>query len=132
MIDHILAFSDEASAKSALPQYVSKDENGAIHWNASVGIYGQTVTVTPAVWDNTDPRNPVLVTPAVTLPGFWLSLGLKEQSQELIDLPNYALRFTFNRNTGTFGYLAPSLNQALLATAKIEPTFAGVNYPFNG
>lgn len=123
MIDHTLVFASEAAARVAL---------GVEEFDMSIGIYGQTVTTTPAVWDTTNPLEPVLVTPAVILPGFWLSLGLKEQSQDLINLPNYALRFTYNRETGKFDYKAPNLNLALLATAKIEPTFAGVNYPFNG
>lgn len=127
MFDHVCAFSSEDAAKAALPGY---NPNGG--WNYSIGIFGQTVTTSPAVWDRTDPEHPVLVTPAQTLPGFWLTITLPALSEEIKNLPNNACRFVFDYDAQSFAYTAPDLNAALLQTAKIEPVFAGRTYPFGG
>lgn len=127
MLDHVFNFPDEETAKDALTDYC-RDGN----WNTSVGIYGQTVTITPAVWDSTDPMAPVLVTPAVTAPGYWCSISLTEYKPEFAEIPNNALRFAFDCDTQTFVYLAPNIDMNLLQTATIEPVFAGHHYPFGG
>lgn len=126
MIDHALRFSDETTAQTALPAFY------ATAWDGSRCIPKQTITTSPAVWDNTDPMHPVLVTPATTLSGFWITIALDSLSQDLVSLPNGALRFAFDRDAQAFVHRAQDLNLALLATAKIEPVFAGVTYPFGG
>jgi len=128
LVDHVFAFTSEAQAKEALSTHVNQD-----NWDTSIGIYGQTVTITPAVWDNTDPMAPVLVTPAVTAPGWWCSIALP--TLRYTQLPQ--LRFAMQRNEdesipSTMIYQAADFNAALFATAKIEPVFTGVTYPFNG
>lgn len=128
MIDHVLNFATEQAAIAALPAYYVSNA-----WDQSKTYPNQTVTLIPAVWDNTDPLYPVLITPAVTLPGFWISISLSELDQKLIDLPNYALRFATNRDlsrpgTNKYVYLAPDLNKVQLVTGKIEPVPAGATY----
>lgn len=132
MLDHVFCFPDEATAKASLPEYVSADGEGNSLWNTSVGIYGQTVTITPAVWDHTDPMAPVLVTPAVTAPGYWCSISLTEYKPEFAEIANNALRFAFDCDTQQFVHLAPNIDQNLLQNATIEPVFAGHHYPFGG
>lgn len=126
MIDHVFCFTSEETAKAALTDYCREG-----NWDTSVGIYGQTVTITPAVWDNTDPMAPVLVTPAVTAPGYWCSISLTEYKPEFAEIADTALRFAFDCDTQTFVYTAPNIDMNLLQTATIEPVFAGHAYPFN-
>lgn len=126
-IDHVAKFTDEAGAADALPSYRAGDG-----WDTSRVLAGVSIITADAVWDNTDPQNPVLVSPEQTLPGFWLAIGLPELSQDLIALPGNALRFAANRETGQIIYTAPDLNVALLASARVSPVFAGSQYQFGG
>lgn len=132
LIDHVFCFTNEAQAKQLLPNHFTTTEQQD-YWDTSIGIYNQKVTVQDAVWNNTDPMNPILVSPPVYAPGWWCSIALKELSYTNLS----QLRFAMQRNEderlpSTLVYQAADFNAALFATAKIEPVFTGVNYPFNG
>lgn len=91
IFDYLLQFDDEEAAATALSDellaaygFVVDDGEGGYIWDASKVITGVRYITQEAVWDFTDPDNPVLVTPEVIEDGFWLwiSLTLPDESAQ--------------------------------------------------
>ena len=135
MIDNILHFADEAAAQAALPSYCVTDADGIKHWDQSRVIPGLSIITAEAVWDNSGER-PVLVSPEVTLPGFWLAIGLSSSSSLRADLAAMdecvliADRAAANRGEQFIVYMGSSVDPQVVASARVAPVFAGSRYPF--
>ncbi|GLK74683.1 hypothetical protein KHC23_08660 [Ancylobacter dichloromethanicus] len=110
MIDHLLRFSDEASAMAALPGYVL-DGIDAPLWDTSCVI--------PDVkaYRITEIRE--------YLPGWYLIIARPERDAAL---EGEACVLIGDRETGAVLYTITTPED--LATLAIEPTFAGSAYPF--
>ena len=97
---------------------------------------------TEAVWDNTDPENPILTTPEAILPGY--SLWMAENRTDVTSwatMPQWMkdmgdiLQLMTDRvmwsktplNPNYMIYVHPSLT---LVDSQLSPTLAGVSYPF--
>jgi len=127
MKHHFMRFADEDAAKLALAAY---RRSGA--WDTSRVIPNQRVVLARAVWDETDQDNPVIVSPEVRLPGYFVTVSLSALDTDLRDLPNNACRLIGDSVTGELVYVAPDLDTGLLTTAIIEPVPAGAPYNFGG
>ena len=121
------AAADETSAKAAVPACVSDSGD----WRLDFCLPGISIyTVAPGV--DTD-GNPIEVRTYV--PGFHVDMALTAVRTDLCPPP--ACRLIADRAAAIRGepflrYVAPDLDQTILAKGKIEPTFAGSNYPFGG
>ncbi len=157
MFDHVMLFADEAAALTALKPlgYAMTDEDGNDQFKASQVLVVRLVLV-DAVWDNSDPENPILTTPEVVAPGFYVVVSAKAQDESLKALPNNACRLVADRTligkrtpaewdytdpdnpvlisgnepVPIIVYEAPDLDAGTLSKARIDPMFAGANYPF--
>lgn len=58
MFDHVLTFADEYAAKAVLSSYGTEDE-GQWHWDGSRVLANVKIVMQDAVWDMSDPENPV-------------------------------------------------------------------------
>lgn len=130
MKDHIMRFVSEQDAKVAMPQFVFDGE-----WDASRVIAPIQIVTAEAEIDDTDPENVIVLVPRETLPGYWLAIALPEVSPDLRGLGGEACRLIADRDLAAAGqpffvYVAPSVDAGLLATARIEPVFAGNAYSF--
>ena len=131
MFDHIIKGGDsEADALALLPDYHSDGD-----WRGDVVIPNLKIITADAVWDTSDPQEPVLVSAEESLPGFWLAIALPEVSQVLIALPNDACRLIADREAAGRGeeyirYVSPAVEPSMLTTATVAPVFAGSAYPF--
>lgn len=134
IIAHLLHFASEAAAFAALEGLEFTGWQGQtlqiVHqngdtktWDQSFVVANQTITTSPAVWDRTDPENPVLVTPAVTEPGFTLSVYLPALSE---DLRPHAL-VIYDQDAQSV--LQKSIS-APAATATVDPIFSDREFPF--
>jgi len=127
MFNHFMKFPDEASAKGALAAYLIA---GA--WDLSRVIPDQRVVLARAEWDDSDPEDPVQLSPAVHMPGYFVTVSLADIDANLRDLPNHACRLIGDSVAGGFVYTAPDLDEGLLESAIIEPVPAGASYAFGG
>lgn len=138
MIDHLAAFPDEAAARAALPSFCAQGKDGSWRWDASRVVPGLSVIMADAVWDHSVPMRPVLTSPEVVLPGFWIAIALPELDTALRDLPGDVCKVITNRSAAHSGvpreqftlYVSPSVDPAVLATGRVAPVFAGSAYPF--
>lgn len=129
MLNHVLRFGDEATALLALAEFAI-DTGDGLAWDASRVIPGQRVVLARAVWDWSDPENPVETSPEVALPGYFMTVSLEEMSEDLLALPDYACRLVGDAATGQILYAAPDVDPDILAQAIIEPVPAGSAYLF--
>ncbi len=95
-----------------------------------------------ATYDNTDPANPVEVTPQVTSPNFWLLASVPEQDDTLHTLPGWV--HTTDRQIAINNAGLPPEQQfyfimdtkltpdEMNAVVRLSPVPAGSNYPFAG
>jgi hypothetical protein len=125
MYDHICSFTDEAAARSALPQFCAHGP-----WDSSRVIAPLSIITAEAVWSGME-----LVTPEQQLPGFWLAIALPALSPDVRDLPDNACRYIADRVAAAQGlswarYVAPDVDPALLASVRVAPVFAGSAYSF--
>jgi hypothetical protein len=127
MMNHFMKFSDEATAKVVLAAYTIDGE-----WDLSRVIPGQRVVLARAEWDDSDPENPVQISPPVHMPGYFVTVSLPAIDADLRDLPDNACRLIGDSTAGGLVYNAPDLDTDLLATAIIEPVPAGARYSFGG
>ena len=138
MIDHILVFPDEATAfKVLIPLGMGNNDNkGKNFWNQSFVIPNIQIITSEAVWDMSNPQKPVLKSPQVTLPGFWIAIALPKYSKDLVTLPGDVCRLVVDRdlaalnNPNFIRYVSPTVDTALLSTARVAPVFAGSAYTF--
>jgi hypothetical protein len=133
MFDHLLTFETEDAAKAALPSYGS-EVDGTWNWNESACLPNVAIVLSDAVWDYSDPESPVEVSPRETFPGWHIVVSLPQRSAELEGLPGNACRLVASRalmGTGEFlVYTAPDLDLGIVSSARIDPVFAGAEYPF--
>lgn len=140
MFDHLMNFADEATAKAdpVVGRYWLADPDlpagGA--WRGDVCIPGLAVyqvTGTQAVTDPTtgqtyqqDIRQPY--------PGWWIAIALPALDPALqADAGCVLITDRGKAAAGEPGwqlYAAPSVTPQDLAATRVEPTFAGSNYPF--
>jgi len=138
MFDYLLKFTDEAAAFAALAttEWVGQDENGNAIWATNrpgSGIWPITPVLADAVYDNTDPQNPVLVTAQVNSPNFWLLLMVPERDMGLYDLPGgmHETDRSLADIPGEIFLLRTRLTLAEMnSIVRLEPVPAGSNYPF--
>ena len=103
LIDHLLTFPNENAAFGVLQSlgYTSKDEDDNIVWDRSRVDPGVKLITADAVWDNSDPENPILVSPQETIAGFHITISLPEADDVLEALPQKFLRVLENRGIAT-------------------------------
>ena len=98
MIDHLLTFANEQAAAGVLQSLGFATVDGQdIIWDTSRVVPNMKLTTAEAVWDLSDPQNPVLVTPEETISGFHISIALPIASDALETIPASALRVLENR-----------------------------------
>lgn len=126
MIDHLIRCASQEDADALVEQY------GASR------AYQPRVILQDAVWDLTDPDNPVLVTPEVTASGYHVWIALDTLDEALRDLPDDACRLIGDRARcgpdatweDVLLYHAADIGPGVLNTARIEPVPAGTDYPW--
>lgn len=126
IIDHLIRCATQEDADTLVEQY------GASR------AYQPRVILADAVWDETDPDNPVLVSPEVTASGYHVWLALDALDEDLRDLPDNACRLIGDRAAcgpeawwqDALLYHAHDIPVEVLDTARVEPVPAGDNYPW--
>lgn len=121
MIDHLMKFDDELHARAAVGPlgYGAIDaDSGHWHWSPVV-LPGQTNTLTEAVVDEEGNQ----VTPAVRLPGYWLTISTAEPQPALIEMANHACRKATVRG-GSIVYLAATEDAEQIALASLSPIWS--------
>lgn len=126
MFDHVLMFSDEAAAQTALAAYGQETQDGW-RWDQSRVIAPQRVVTARAVVEVVNGM-PQITSPEQTVPGYFLTICLPEISTTLRDLADHACRLIGDRKASQIIYTAPDLNPGLLSSAIIEPVPSGANY----
>jgi hypothetical protein len=134
MIDHLLRFDTEAAAQ-ADPVVGAYFVQGA--WRGDICIPNVSVYAVTGTQTITDPDTGTSYQADVRTPfsGWYIVISLSEISAALRDLPGNLCRMITDRDAANRGdafvrYVAPDVTQADLATAIVEPTFAGSRYPF--
>jgi len=158
LFDHIIDATDEAVAHTLLAgvtyrgHLISQPEldeagnpTGENLWNQACPV---RAILAPAVWDMSELQEPVLVSPEVVAPGFFVLVPQSQPNHALRDLPGGACRIITDRSKAGSSkllheyafYIAPDFNEALLTrdvegqvisiAIGISPTPAGAAYPF--
>ena len=122
MIDHILQFTNEAAALTALGPLGFASQG---RWDTSRVISNQGIISTEAVWDKTGP-SPVLVAPEVKMTGFWVMIALPNVSAALKALP--ALSQIRDRLKAERAETYISDDKGVIASSRLAPVFAGSRY----
>jgi hypothetical protein len=131
--DHFCVFANEAAAKAALPAYCYRNGN----WDLSRVLPATFIVTAEAVYDNTAPRNPVLVTPEVVLPGWWIAISDKAGvAVPVRDIPGDACRVILDRDKAQTEtdrsklilYISAAADPAVFGVARIIPVFSGAPY----
>lgn len=78
---------------------------------------------------------PVETSPEVTIPGYHIVVSLPDQSSILTSLTDNVCRVVASRALLQQGqdfitYVAPDMDPSVLSGARVDPTFAGADYPF--
>lgn len=128
MIDHILQFASEAEAFTILGPlgYASRDGAGPWSWDTSRVVPAQAIISAEAVWNRSDPQNPVLTTPEVRVSGFWVMVSLPNRSAPLIG--SGKIRQIRDREKGIMRQSYITNDTGVIQTARISPVFAGSDY----
>ncbi len=73
MIDYLLLFADQVAAQTALPDWLFSGQ-----WKplSKCGIRPLNIVTQDAVWDYSDPENPVLMSPRETKAGYALRISV--------------------------------------------------------
>lgn len=129
MYDHVMMFTDEAAARTALAVY-GQDDAGHWQWDQNRVIPDQRVVLARAVWDHGNPDAPVLISPEVTVPGYFVTVTLAAIEPSLRDMAGHSCRVIGIRESGDIVYTAPDLDMGLLVGAIVEPMPAGAAYLF--
>jgi hypothetical protein len=109
------------------------DEEDVLSLDGSKAMWVELV-VQQAVYDNTDPENPVLVTPRSVLPGLAVWACSPTPNDDLWNLPNGVARLEADRDAHAAGspswLLRARSSPELIASIAVEPSYAGTGYPF--
>lgn len=81
MIDILLKFADRATARKEMKRWWVKDDDGKFHWvpKKHCGINKVKVIIQEAVYNFTDPENPIVTTPQKTANGYWLCISIPDK-----------------------------------------------------
>lgn len=127
MIDHLLRFSNEATAMAALPAFVSEGtEPGALIWDMTCvipDVAAYRITGTEAIDDGEGGTYEREI--REYLPGWYLIIARPERDPAL---EGDACVLIGDRETGAVLHAITTPED--LATLYLEPTFAGSAYPF--
>lgn len=146
-VDHLVKAADAPTMAALLAPLglATVAQDGSIAWAPNVilnvgGPNDQSIRVilADAVWDKSDPdpHNWTITTPEMLEAGFFIMVAEAALDARLVTLPGNALRMATDRDAAAAGnpnfidFLAVDFDQALLTTARIEPTPLGSNYPF--
>lgn len=121
MHNHLLRFTDEASAKAALPDFAPEGE-----WRGDCVIAGQSIVLARATHDSDGNE----LTPEVRVLGYFVTVLLPALSEALRDMPGNVCRLIGVAETGQLVYVAPDVDPAALASAIVEPMPMGAAYNF--
>lgn len=124
--DHLIRCETQEEAEALVEQY------------GSHSAYQLRVILHDAAWDESDPENPVLVTPEVTASGHHVWIALDHLSEELRDLPDNSCRLIgdWSKNSpdafieDVIVYHAPDIPHEVLISARCDSEPAGRNYPW--
>lgn len=128
MIDHLIRCDSQEAADALVEQY------GASR------AYQPRVILQDAVWDYSDPDNPVIVSPEVTASGHHVWIVLDALDDTLRDLPDNACRLIGDRAMcgpdatwqDALLFHARDISADVLNTARVDPVPAGMDYPWGG
>jgi hypothetical protein len=144
MIDHLLVFPDEATARAdpvVGAYYVPAQKLGLVtlpgKWRGSClpGVSVYAVTATATVTDPTTGQSYVKET-RTPYPGWFMVISRLELNAALRDLANNGCVLIADRAAAAAGnpnfllFKAANLTDAEIAAAHVEPTFLGSRYPF--
>jgi hypothetical protein len=135
MIDYFLKYADEATAKTALAQFLITDRDGVAQWPTDlcipdVKIWRASQDVTTNVTGLGGETMPV-VTHAY-LPGFFILVSLDRIRPALVNLP--AVQAVLDREKAVArqagAVIKSNLSNAVLQDIRISPVFAGSDIPY--
>ncbi len=126
MIDHLIRCATPDDADVLEADYGS--------WCA----FQTHVVLIDAVWDNSDPEDPVMLTPEVTASGYHVWIALDALSETLRDLPDNACRLIGDNSLSgpdatwhdVLLYHAPDISDEVLDTAMCDRVPFGSDYPW--
>lgn len=126
MIDHLIRCATQEDADALEDQY------------GPSRAHQPRVILQDAVWDRTDPENPILLTPEVAASGYHVWIALKDLDTALRDMPGDACRLIGSRALCAPGatwhdvllYHAPDISDEVLDTAKCDRVPFGTDYPW--
>lgn len=130
-IEYLLKFASKADAHTALPEWQNMDDDDHVFWTPKfhTGIMETSVGIS-AVWDYSDPENPVVTTPEVPFSGYYLIISLSEPDPLLFAQP-YTLTEYGRGADGVMIKLQTKLTPVQEnSSAIVSPVFAGSNYAF--
>lgn len=127
MIDYILKFADEATAKAALASRLKADDQGVTQWPTDYCLPGITIWRTSQ--DVSDGQGGFIHTPLV---GFFILISLPNILPALRDLA--VVQVVIDRElarTRTIGAVIKSnVTNAILQDIHFSPVYAGSDFPF--
>lgn len=144
-MDHLLRFPSRNAAGIALSAHgLAKQIKGNWQFDTSKVCFNVggpndeslRVGTQRAVWDISDPENPVLTTPEVLLPGWFCIAALPRNMSNIRKLSGKACRFVADRvlskrnKRNEILYEADNLGSNFFTNTWVEPVFAGSRYKF--
>ncbi len=145
MFDYLFRFETEAEALTALAgtEWVGLGESNQAVFRASrpgSSIWRTEPILAEAVWDNTDPDNPVLTSMQITSDDFWLLLATPAHDPSIHNLPGW-VHATDRQLAINNASLPPEqqfyfiidtilLPEEMNAVIRLTNMPAGSNYPF--
>ena len=131
-VDHLFRFADEAEGRSALPGFWN------VVWRGDCCIPGVSVYEVTGTETITDPDTGQIYEQETRQPfaDWWIVIALPALDPNLRDLPGAACQLIADREAAARGdpnfliYLAPDIEPLMLSVCRVEPTFAGSEYPF--
>lgn len=126
MIDHLIRCATPEAAQELEDAY------------GPSAAFQPRVVLQDAVWDFSDPENPLLVTPEITASGYHVWVSLDHLDEALRDMPDDACRLIGDRSVrgpeitwrDVLLYHAPDIGEEVLGTAYSTPVPAGSDYPW--
>lgn len=122
MIDHLLRFTDRASAEAVWP-----DPNVGPCWRSDEGtVMPVRMIVARAVFDDEGAE----ISPEVAATGYWLAIRTEAPSDVIAAMPECMVitDSELAKTGGDYVHLSRIAPDTVLA--QVDPTFAGDRYPF--
>jgi hypothetical protein len=132
MIDYFLKYADEATAKTALAQYLVMDRDGVGQWPLDLCI--PDVKIWRDSQDVTTPgpngKGPIIT--HTYLPGFFILVSLDRVRPALVNLP--AVQVVIDREKAVArqagAVIKSGVSNAVLQDIRISPVFSGSDIPY--